>query len=180
MSDTKSNKEGAWQPIENKVAQSGLITLDLEELYPTENIIELDISQFLFQGLLLKEKEFKAALAAHNWQQYAHSIVAVYCSTNALIQPWAFMLITKRLHIANALVKFGTVQQVLVDIYNHKIANLDVTSYQGKKLMVKGCSSKAVPQAVFGIITARLLPVVQSLMYGEACSNVPVFKKKKQ
>jgi len=177
-SDNLDKENEAIQPIVNRIANSGLVTLNLEDHYPDFELAELDVSRFLFQGLLLKEKEFKKHLAEFNWSKFKDKAVAVHCSTDALIQPWAYMMISKELNLHARMVHYGSKRQMLVEIYRHIICTLDLAEYEDKRVMVRGCSKKDVPIEVYGLVSNRLLPVVKSLLYGEACSNVPIFKKK--
>ncbi len=177
MTDTRSDNLSELKPLVNKVAQSNLITIDLEKFYPSD-ICELDLKDFLFRGMLLKEKEFRTKIDAFDRNTLADKNVAVFCSSEALIQQWAWMLVASKLQGIAREVYFGTKDEVLVDIYTNTIRNLDVNEYADKRVIIKGCSAQQVPDAAYLEISKKLLPIVKSLMFGEACSTVPVFKKK--
>lgn len=161
----------------NRVAESGLITIDLEKFYPEGEVVAFDLKSFLFMELILKEKDFREALKQHDWSQYQGKNLAVFCSTDAIIPMWAYMLVVSYA----APVAIEVVQclpEVLAErVILRKIAALDITDYQGKRLVIKGCSDKPVPPAAYLDITRRLVPVAKSIMFGEPCSTVPVFKQ---
>jgi hypothetical protein len=164
----------------NKVAQSGLITLDLEDFFPKETIHSVDIKEFLFRGLILKELDFRAALKAHDWSVYKDQPVAVFCSTDAILPQWAFMLITSYLLSYTNSIFFGAVEEVEQKLFLSNLKNIDAVKYAEQKIIIKGCGTKTVTGEAYLEITKKLQPVVKSLMFGEACSTVPVFKKKNQ
>ncbi len=165
--------------IVNRVAKSPLITVNLEEFYPEGSRILLDIKPWLFEGLVLREKEFRAAVEQHNWEQYKDVFVALTCSTEAIIPAWAYMLITTKLAPYAKRVIIGDLEQLETAIYQDVIANLDVSEYINKPIIIKGCSNKPVPQNAYVMLTAKIQEVAKSVMYGEACSSVPLFKRKK-
>ena len=162
----------------NKVAQSGLITIDLEEFFPKQDIIALDIKDFLFRGLILKELEFRAALKAHDWSIYKDKIVAVYCSTDAILPQWSFMLVSTYLAAQTNNIYFGNVEKVEYNLFLENIKHIDETKYTNEKIVIKGCGTKTVTGEAYMEITKKLQPVVKSLMFGEPCSTVPIYKKK--
>jgi len=163
----------------NKVAESGIITLSLEQFIPDEqDIVVFDIKPFLFREMILREKDFRLALAEHNWEQYLGKQVAVTCTADAIIPMWAYMLIASALTPVAKLVFSGTAAELSAQRILDNIATLDVAEYTDKRVVVKGCGDKAMPESAYLAITARLRPVVKSLMYGEPCSTVPVYKKK--
>lgn len=165
-------------PLVNKVAQSGLITLDLERwLPPQEEMAELDISTFLFKGLLLKEKEFRAALKEHDWSVYQDKYVAVYCSTKAIVAHWAYMLIASYLQPQVKAQGFGALRDFEAQLLTQQIEYLDIDPYAHQRVIIKGCGERKVSVAVYQAITAKLQPIVKSLMYGEPCSTVPIYKQ---
>lgn len=167
------------ETIVNKVAQSGLLTLNLEQFLPNEaTYIAFDLAPMLFKGLLLKEKDFRAALLEHNWEVYKDKQVAVFCSTDAIIPMWAYMLLATYLSPVNATCFSGTVDLLKEKMLIDNIDKLDVSNYQDGRLVIKGCGDIPLPESAFLKITAKLLPVVKSLMYGEPCSTVPVYKRK--
>lgn len=164
--------------IVNKVAQSGIITLDLENYYPTETPYALDISQWLFRGLLLKEKEFREHLREFDFNSIQQSIVAVYCSVDAIIPQWAYMLTANYLQNAGKDYYFGTVSDVENEILIQNIRSLNISTFEDQKLVIKGCGTRPLPDNAYLEISKKLLPVVKSLMFGEPCSTVPVYKRK--
>lgn len=164
--------------IVNKVAQSGLITIDPEEYYPEGEIAELDIKQWLFEELILKEKLFRDHMANHDWSVYNGRHVAVNCSADAIIPTWAYMLVGSKLADHAASVYFGNRDQLIEHLLLEAVRNINVSAFAGQRVVVKGCSVHAIPASVYMALTARLQPVVRSVMYGEACSTVPVFKRK--
>jgi Protein of unknown function (DUF2480) len=162
----------------NRVANSGLITFNLEDYYPRAEIAHFDLKNFLFMELILKEKDFREALKSHDWTQYEDKIVLVYCSTDAIIPMWAYMLAATHLQPIAAEIFQGTQEAYLVNAYQKALAKIDPTDFAGKKMVIKGCSDKPVPAAAYLEITRILRPVAQSIMYGEPCSTVPIFKSK--
>lgn len=162
----------------NKVAQSGLITLDLEDFFPKESIVELDVKAFLFRGLILKEKEFRTALKEKDWSSYQDKIVAVFCSTDAIIPQWAYMLIAAHLEEYTSQFYFGTLNEVEQKLFLMNINAIDAAKYKDEKIVIKGCGTKTVTGEAYLEIAKKLKPVVKSLMFGEPCSTVPVYKKK--
>ncbi|MGB5434431.1 MAG: DUF2480 family protein [Maribacter sp.] len=163
--------------IVNRVAQSQLKTIDLEDYYPNGERVILDIKQWLYEGLVLREKEFRAAIAAYDWSQFQDKYVAVDCTADAIIPGWAYMLIATKLQPYAKKVAQGNLEVLETSIYQTIIENLDVSGYEGKPVIIKGCSHKPVPQNAYLWITSRLMPVAKSVMYGEACSSVPLYKK---
>lgn len=164
--------------IINRVAQSKLITFDLEDYYPSGPRVLLDISQWLFEGIILREKQFRASVKAHDWSQYKDAFVAVHCSTDAIVPGWAYMLLTVELSVYAKKVVKGDLQNLETSLYQSVLENLDLTDFQDKMVIIKGCSRKPVPESAYLLITQQLQPLVKSLMYGEACSSVPLFKRK--
>jgi len=179
MNVTNIDDQDLNQPLVNKIANSGLVTIDLETYYPKTEILEVNLKDFLFQGLLLKEKDFRQSVKDFDWKQFSGKHVAIHCSTDALVQQWAFMILADALAPYAESIHLGNKKDALSTIYANIISNLDVQKYQDKKVIIKGCSSKQVPDDAYLLITKKLKPVVASLMYGEACSTVPVYKKKK-
>ena len=167
------------QPLVNRVANSGLVTIDLEELYPAGDIVPFDLKDYLFMEMILKEKDFREALKSHNWAQYKGKNLAVFCSADAIIPIWAYMLVATCAAPYAADVALTTPAQFAETAFLKKIAALDISAYEGKRVVVKGCSDKPVPPSAYLEITRRLQPVAQSVMFGEPCSTVPVYKKGK-
>ncbi len=164
--------------IVNKVAQSKLITFNLEDIYPKGNRVVLDIKDWLFEGFILKEKEFRAFAEAHDWSQYEGAYVAMQCSTDAIVPGWAYLLLSVKLSgIAKKAIQ-GTLVDLETSIYQSIIDNIDVSEYQDKLIIIKGCSKKPVPANAYLFLAERLKPVAKSIMYGEACSSVPLYKRK--
>ena len=163
--------------IINRVAQSQLKTIDLEDYYPIGERIFLDIEQWLYEGLVLREKEFRASVAGHDWSQYQDKYVAVDCSTDAIIPGWAYMLIVTQLQPYAKKVVQGNLETLETSIYQSIIENMDISAYTGKPVIIKGCTNKPVPPNAYLWITAKLMGVAKSVMYGEACSSVPLCKK---
>ncbi|WP_273568838.1 DUF2480 family protein [Maribacter halichondriae] len=166
------------EEIINRVAQSKLITFDLEDYYPEGKRVLLDIKDWLHEGFILKEKEFRAFVLSHDWEQYQNTYVALHCSTDAIVPGWAYMLVTTKLQSYVAKVVQGNLQDLETSVYQSILENLDLSEFKDKMVIIKGCSKKPVPPNAYLLITSRLQPVVKSLMYGEACSSVPLFKNK--
>ena len=167
------------KPLVNRVAKSPLITLNLEEHFPTQPFKELDLKQFLFKELILKEKDFRASVAEFDWTAYDGHVICITCSADAIIPVWAYMLVAAEAkgHVSD--VFWGTKDECIRYYYHKLIDDLDVSKYENKMIVVKGCSNKPVPASAYMDLTKKLRPVVRSLMYGEPCSTVPIYKKKK-
>ncbi|MCC7525130.1 MAG: DUF2480 family protein [Chitinophagaceae bacterium] len=162
--------------IINKVAQSGIVTIDLETFYPKEEIVVFDIKEFLFKGLILKEKEFREALRQTHWEQYRRKYIALTNTADAIIPMWAYMLIASYLQpLAKGLV-FGSEKELQQTMLLQNIAAINAAEYANKRIVIKGCGDVVLPEAAYVLITQKLRPVVKSLMYGEPCSTVPVYK----
>lgn len=163
--------------IVNRVAQSSLITFDLEEHYPEGERKTLDLSQWLEKGFILREKEFRTALKNFDFSAYKDSYVALYCSTEALLPAWANLLVTIHLqHIAKQVI-WGTLEELEIAIFQSLIDAIDPTPFEGKPVIIKGCADKNIPATAYVALAQKLQPYVKSLMYGEACSSVPLYKK---
>ncbi len=165
--------------IYNRVAASTLITFDLEELYQIGIRQSIDLSRWLDQGLVLKEKEFRAQLKAHDWSVYQDQFIALHCSTQAILPAWASLLVTTYLQPYVRKVVLGSLKDLEVQLFAEKIQLLELSPYKDQPVIIKGCSDKTVPQDAYVQLIAKLQPVVKSLFYGEACSSVPLCKKKK-
>ena len=161
----------------NRITNSGLITLNLEEDYPGKEMVVFDIKDYLFQELILKEKDFRKALKELDWSQYDDKIVLVLCSTDAIIPMWAYMLIVSYLEPYAAEVYQGDQEAFLTHYYNRLLDNRDFENYDGQRIVIKGCSHKPVPAGAYQKLTEKLRPYAQSIMYGEPCSTVPIFKR---
>ncbi len=166
--------------IINRVVKSGLISLDLEDFYHAGERVLYDIKDNLFMGLILKEKDFREFLKTHDWQQYSGKNVAITCTEDAVIPTWAYMLLAIQLEpYANAIV-FGNLQDLEQKLYDEALAKINFEDYAGAKVVVKGCSKVAVPTTAYVEVTRRLRPYAQSIMFGEPCSTVPLYKKPKE
>jgi hypothetical protein len=161
----------------NKVAESGLITLDLEQFYPKEPFKVFDLKGYLFMELILKEKDFRAALQTTDWNQYQGAAVAITCSVDAIIPMWAYMLIASYLQPVAAEIVFGTEQELINNSMLKKLELFDAAEYIDKRVVVKGCGDLPIPETAYVSITNKLRPFVKSIMYGEPCSTVPIYKK---
>jgi hypothetical protein len=166
------------EEIINKVAQSGLITLDLEEYYPREEIAVFDLKPLLFREMILKEKEFRAGLGDHDWSRYTGKILAVTCTADAIIPAWAYMLVAGYARPYTRSIILGDRLAALQQTFLANLQTIDPEAYTDKRVIIKGCGDVAVGPFAYLEITRLLQPVVKSLLYGEACSNVPVYKKK--
>ena len=164
--------------IVNRVANSKLVTFDLEALYPAGDRILLDIKDWLYEGLILREKEFRDFVSNHHWEQYQDAYVAVTCSTDAIVPGWAYMLVASHLNpFAKRVVK-GNLEVLETSIYQAIIDKLDVAEFTEKPVIIKGCSNKPVPENAYLMAVAKIQTVAKGVMYGEACSSVPIYKKK--
>ncbi len=167
------------EPIVNRVANSKLKVIDLEDFYPKGKRIRFDIKDWLFEGLVLREKEFRLHVSNHDWSQYKDSYVALYCSTDAIVPDWAYMLISIQLQEYSKLVIIGDLEQLESLLYSLIISELDISKYKDMPVIIKGCSRKPVPANALVLLSQKLMPVAKSIMFGEACSSVPLYKKKK-
>lgn len=166
------------EEIINRVAQSKLITFDLEDYYPVGERVILDLKDWLFEGFILREKEFRTFAEDHDWALYKDAYVALNCSTDAIIPGWANMLIASKLEPFAKKIVAGDLEQLETSIYQSIIADIDVSPFLDKLVIIKGCSNKPVPANAYIWITAKLQTVAKSVMYGEACSSVPLYKRK--
>jgi hypothetical protein len=164
--------------IINKVAQSGLETIDLEQFYPAGEIVTFDMKDHLFMGLILKEKDFRAAMQTHDWEQYRGKNVGLICTADAVIPLWAYMLVMTYLEPIANYAAFGDADFIYKTLYLQNLSKIDVAAYADKRIVIKGCGDKRVGEVAYAEITRLLLPLVKSIMYGEPCSTVPVYKKK--
>ena len=165
------------EEIRNKVAESGLITLDMADYFPKESILSFDIKEYLWQGFALKEKDFRDHLKNHNWSQYQDKYVSVFCSEDAIIQSWAYMLIGSYLEGIAKDIHFGPADKFEQELLVQNLSNMDLSEFTDERIIVKGCGDKHISNAAYLKISHILKPVVKSLMFGEACSSVPVYKK---
>lgn len=161
----------------NKVAESGLITLNLED-FLSQDVTVFDLKSFLFMELILKEKDYRAALQAHDWGMYKDKDVIITCTADAIIPVWAYMLAATYLEPVAKRVMMGNVDEAKNDLLLDAIRQLDTTPYHDQRIVVKGCGDIPIPAEAYALITVKLRPVVKSIMYGEPCSTVPVYKRK--
>ena len=164
-------------PLVNRVAESGLITLNLEDFFPKEEILVFDIKDYLFMGLILKEKDFREACKIHDWTQYAGKHLVIDCTADAIIPVWAFMLVAVNASPFAKEIFQGDKENFIKTYYAKKLNAFDAAQYDGKRVVIKGCSDKPVPPAAYVELTHKLQPHAQSIMYGEPCSTVPIFKR---
>ena len=162
--------------IVNKVAQSSLMVFDLEDYYPDNHVVDIDISQWLLEGFILKESDFRVQLKNNDWSQYEDKYVALYCSTDAILPAWAFALVS--VHLASHALKVihGSKELAVFEWYQDILNKLDYTEKKKKPVILKGCSKKPVPNQVYTLAIQKLIKVAKSVMFGEACSAVPLFK----
>ncbi len=165
------------EPLVNKVAESGIVTINLEQFLPSP-IVVFDLKNFLFMELILKEKDFREALQSHDWNQYNNQYVAITCSVDAIIPVWAYMLITNYLDPVVKELVVGTEEQAREYFLLQNIHQLDPSEYTDKRLVIKGCGEEPIPAGAYALITKKLKPIAKSIMYGEPCSTVPIFKRK--
>ncbi|MCP4438097.1 MAG: DUF2480 family protein [Aureispira sp.] len=167
------------KPLINRVANSSLININLEDFFPKAEIVEFDLKDYLFRELLLKEKDFRAAMKEHDWTQYQDKILTVFCSTDAIVPVWAYQLVAIYATPFAEKVTHGNKETCILLHYQDTIGALDRAQYQDQRIIVKGCGKLPVPPAAYTMLAHRLQPVAKSIMYGEACSAVPLYKKKK-
>lgn len=165
------------KPLINRVAESGIITINLENFFPAEPVVSFDLKDYLFMELILKEKEFREALKAHDWAQYQGVNLLVFCSTDAIIPTWAFMLVTAYAEPYAKTIFQGTKEEFYKMAINRALDQVDTSVYQDQRVVVKGCGDKPVPPAAYVELTRKLRPYAQSIMFGEPCSTVPIFKR---
>src|SRR6185295_2170743 len=166
------------ESIVNKVSESGLITLDLEQYYPGEQVVLFDLKDYLFMGLILKEKDFREALKNLDWEAYRSKYVGVTCSADAIIPPWAYMLVAAYLQPIARDVIMGDEKEVQKTIFLQNIQGIDVNVFAGQRVVVKGWGETPIGEFAYMEITKRLRPVAKTIMYGEPCSTVPIFKSR--
>ncbi len=165
------------KPLINRVANSGLITINLEEYFPSQEIVTFDIKDYLFKEMILKEKDFRTALKELDWNKYEEKILLVDCSVDAIIPLWAYMLITAHASPFAKEVFHGSQEDYLKLHYDKAIDALNLETHEGKRIVIKGCSTKPVPASAYMKVTQKLRPYAQSIMFGEPCSTVPIFKR---
>lgn len=165
--------------IINRVANSKLVTIDLEDFYPEGKRMVLDISIWLMDGIILREKEFRQHLKDHDWSPYKDAFVAIHCATDAILPGWAFMLVAIRLNEVARKTVVGSPKDLETLLFSEIITELDVSEYKDKPVIIKGCTHKPVPENAYVLLAQKLQPIARSVLYGEACSSVPLYKKSK-
>jgi len=165
--------------IINRVSKSPLVTIDLEEIYDGAERVAYDIKQNLFQGLILKEQDFRTFIKEHDWSVYSGKNVRVFSSADAIIPTWAFMLLVSKLEPVTNFVMVGSKEEFELALFNEQFSRIDWREFDDKPVVVKGCGDLDISETIYGEITRRLIPRVKSLMFGEPCSTVPVYKRPK-
>ena len=164
--------------IVNRVAQSGLISLDPAELFPAGERVVYDIKENLFHGLMLREKDFREFVKQHDWAQYEGKHVAIICSSDAIVPTWAYMLLANKLNPFAKTVVFGNLELLETVLFDRALAIFDFEKYRDERVVIKGCGDIYVPVSAYVELTAKLSAVAKSIMYGEPCSTVPIYKRK--
>jgi hypothetical protein len=167
------------EEITNKVANSGLVTIDLGDMYLPGERVQLDIKDQLFQGLILREKDFREFIKTHDWSQYEGKYIALTCSADAIIPDWAWMLLASALAPFAKKIVFGTTETLETVLFEETLRNFDTEKLRDARIVIKGCGDKPIPKTAYIELTKRLQPLAKSIMYGEPCSTVPVYKKGK-
>jgi len=165
------------ETIINKVAESGLITIDLADYYPKDQMVMFDLKDHLYMGLILKEKEFRAALKNLDWERYKDKVVGLTCSADAIVPPWAYMLIASYLQPVAKDVFMGDEKEVTKTVFIKNISKIDISTFTDQRVVVKGCGDVPIEEFAYMEITKLLRPVAKTIMYGEPCSTVPIYKK---
>lgn len=163
--------------IVNKVSQSGLITIDLEEYYPKGERVLLDIKDILFQGQILREKDFREFIKNEDWNKYQDKYVAIICSADAIVATWAYMLLASHLEPIAKKVIFGNLEVLETILFAEQISKIKTENFENARVVIKGCGNLPVPKSAYVELTSLLRPIVKSIMYGEPCSTVPIYKK---
>ncbi|MDB5013288.1 MAG: hypothetical protein JWQ25_1490 [Daejeonella sp.] len=166
------------QTIVNKVAQSGLVSLDLADLYVAGERVTYDIKDNLFHGLILKEKDFREFVKTTDWQEYSGKHIGIICSADAIVPTWAYMLLATKLAPFASTIVFGDLSVLETVLYDRAINGLDLEKYRDDRIVIKGCGDIAIPVSAFVTLTTKLEKIAKSIMYGEPCSTVPIFKRK--
>lgn len=166
------------EEIQNKVAESGIITINLEEYFSKLDVLSFDIKPYLFMEMLLKEKEFRQALTEIEWNNFQGKATNIYCSSDAIIPMWAYMLVVSKLSGVASQIHCGSVEEMEKNMFLSNLQELNPQTYSDKRVVIKGCGEKEIPPYAYIEISKKLIPVVKSLMFGEPCSTVPVYKKK--
>jgi hypothetical protein len=165
----------------NRIANSGLITLRPEEWIPDTQVASFDLKDFLFKGLILKEQDFRESIKVHDWEQYLNKVLCVFCSADAIIPSWAYMLVAASASNNATEIFYGTPQQWTTQQLLSHIDKMNAAEFNDQKVIIKGCSDDAyIGPEIYVALTHKLVPVVKTLMFGEPCSTVPVFKRRKE
>lgn len=164
--------------IENKVEKSGLITISLDDFYLEGERVLVDIKNLLHEGLILREKDIREFVKNENWEKYHNKFVAIYCSADAIVPMWSYMLIASALEPFAKKIVFGDLKELEALLFIHEIEKLQIEKYRNKRVIIKGCGKVPIPEAAYVAITLKLRPIVKSLMFGEACSTVPIYKSR--
>ena len=164
--------------IVNKVAESGLVSLDLADLYPSGERFLYDIKDNLFHGLMLREKDFREFVKDHDWITYTGKHIAIICSADAIVPTWAYMLLATKLSPFASSVVFGDLETLETVLFNQQLNALDVEKYRDQRIVIKGCGDIQIPISAYVQITGKLIGIAKSIMYGEPCSTVPIYKRK--
>lgn len=167
------------EEIINRVANSKLKTFDLEEIYPKGERVLFDIKDWLFQELILKERDFRVFVKNHDWSQYKNAFVAITCSADAIIPSWAYMLIASEATVFANKVVIGNLETLETAIYQELISFLDYSEFVDAPVIIKGCADKPIPNSAYAFLIEKLQPIAKSIMFGEACSTVPLYKSRK-
>jgi len=165
--------------INNKVSESGILTIDLEQYISKEEIVVFDIKDFLFMELIIKEKDFRQSLKELDIEKYKNKIITITCSVDSIIPMWAYMLVVSLLQPVAKIIMFGNEQEIKKKLFIQNIQQVDIEEYRNQRVVVKGCGESPIPEEAYVEITNKLRPVVKSIMYGEPCSTVPIYKQPK-
>lgn len=179
MKIEKNDKFVPLQPLINKVSKSSLETINLEQYYPQVDFHHFDLKDYLFRGLILREKDFRAAVKTYDWSQHHGKVLLVYNSAEAIIPMWAYMLIGVAASEYAKEIFHGNESDYIKVYYQNYLAQLDITPYKDGKIILKGCGKQPVPPAAYMELARKLTPIVSSIMFGEPCSTVPIYKRKK-
>lgn len=167
------------EEIINRVANSKLKTFDLEEIYPKGERVLFDIKDWLFQELILKERDFRVFVKNHDWSQYKNAFVAITCSADAIIPSWAYMLVASEATVFANKVVIGNLETLETAIYQELLSFLDYSEFVDSPVIIKGCANKPIPNSAYAFLIEKLQPIAKSIMFGEACSTVPLYKSRK-
>jgi hypothetical protein len=165
------------KPLVNRVANSTLLTINLEDYFPKTPIKTFDLKDYLFMELILKEKDFRQALKEHDWTQYEGKVLCIFCSNDSIIPTWAFMLVAAHAASYAADIVQSDEETYLTLAYQKVLSDMNPADYENKRIVIKGCSGKPVPVSAYVELTRMLQPFVKAIMFGEPCSTVPIYKK---